>query len=410
MPAVIITIGLMIVFATYWIVALRVGNYLHVMTPMLFFQIPAFYVFEVVNYLIAGSSGSIFAYTYCYATYTAGAVALALGYLTVPEGWVPILIKAPKLRVVGLPYLLLAIAWGLYLPILIRYRQFIGMPREIYIATRTGFGPLFFLSSFAAYLSLILLLFSGNRSRLQKVVFSTVALVLLYLHGSKGQILFFFLILLYFSVFVQQRKFSLGKLLQILGAVSFLVLLMFYSSFSDTTALDLAEDVAGYADYTRNAMLVIDDPDLPPQYGRLTAQESIYSLVPRAVFPDKPDAFGELWLAQRYFPIAFGLKTGAPAFGIGVLYADFGPFAILVYSLEWLVSGMVMKVLVSRLRRRPDAATFFLLLVTLQVPLIPAGADIPFLFYYLCALVVGIFSRDRLWGRPYATGLTFQGG
>lgn len=410
MPIVIITSSLILVLVTYMVVSLRVGNYLNVMTPLLFFQIPAFFVFELLYYLLAGSAGSLFAYTYCYATYAAGAIALAVGYLVVPDIWVPILIKSPKLRVPGLPYVLLVIGGVLYLPILLKYPQYILNPREIYVLTRTGFGPEFFLSTFAIYVGLILLLFSGTRSRLAKLVFSIPALFVLYLHGSKGEFLFFFLILIYFSVFARQKRYSLGRMVQILGAVSCLVLVMFIVNFSTTTALELGEDIAGYSDYTRNAMLVIDDPDLPLQFGRLTAEESLYALVPRVLFPDKPQAFGELWLAKRYFPARYESNAGAPAFGIGVLYADFGPFAIIVYAVTWLVCGMFMKVLVTRLRRRPDAASFFMLLVLLDVPLIPAGTAIPFLFYYFCAIVVGIFSRDRAGSIAYVPALAQQEG
>jgi hypothetical protein len=154
--------------------------------------------------------------------------------------------------------------------------------------------------------------------------------------------------------------------------------------------------MAEYSDYTRNAMIVMDDQDLQPQYGRLTAEASFYSLVPRFLFPDKPADFGALWLARRYFPERFESNTGAPAFGVGTFYADFGVFSILYYGLANLLAGVIMKILVVRLREKPDAGTFALLLTFLEVPLIPAGAAVPLLFYYLCALVIKSLSRDKV--------------
>jgi hypothetical protein len=179
-------------------------------------------------------------------------------------------------------------------------------------------------------------------------------------------------------------------------AISAVIVLLFYLTLSEDVRDDLVEAMSGYSDYTRNAMIVMDDRDLPLQFGRLTMQDSFYSLVPRAVFPDKPRDFGALWLAARYFPERFTLNTGAPAFGIGMLYADFGPFAILYYAGAWMLAGMFIKMLVTRLRARPDAGTFALLLVMFNVPLIPAGAAIPLLFYYICALVIRCLSRDRV--------------
>jgi hypothetical protein len=385
-----------IVVVTYLFFSARVGNYINVLSPILFFQIPAYFALEPLHLYLFGPSGSNFAYFYCYLTYTLEIVALAIGYLAVPARLLRIFLRIPKLVIPGAPYLVLLAGLALYTPILIKYSQYISDPRRIYALTRTGYGLEFFLSSFAIYLALVLLLFSGKRHTPLRFLFMGIASLLLYLHGSKGQVLYFFLILLYFVVFVKQVRFGPARMMTVVAGLVAVIIALFYLTFSPAGRADFLESIAGYSDYTRNAMLVIDDPRLPIQYGRLTFQESAYALVPRTLFPEKPRNFGALWLAQRYFPERYAADTGAPAFGIGVGYADFGYLAFIYYAVTWMVAGMFMKVLVTRLKERPDAGTFVLLLVMLQVPLIPAGAKVPLLAYYMCALGVRCISRDQV--------------
>jgi high-affinity K+ transport system ATPase subunit B len=77
------------------------------------------------------------------------------------------------------------------------------------------------------------------------------------------------------------------------------------------------------------------------------------------------------------------------------LYADFGAFAIVYYCMASLLAGASMKVLVTRLRRRPDAGTFLLLLVFLDVGLIPTGAGgLPLILYYGLAHVANGLARQ----------------
>ncbi len=395
MPQAIIISCLVIVVLTYALFSLRVGNFINVLTPFLLFEIPAHYVLELVDIAVFGRSGSDYAYFYCYATYTLGILATALGYLGMTARPVSVVLTAPTLRVPALPVLLLLVGAGLYAPVLLAYPHLLASPREIYSLTRSGFGIFFFLSSFAVYIGYILFLFSGKHGRVAHLSYFLAACLILYMHGSKGQVLQLFLISLFYFTFVQRKRFGIGKVMLIGPTAALGILGLFYLITPADSAVELISNVAAYSDYTRNSMLVIDDPHLVLQHGQLTAGEMIYSLVPRAVFPDKPTDFGSLWLAEQYFPKRFAANTGAPAFGIGVPYADFGDFAIVYWTLASLLAGATMRLLTSKLRIAPDAGTFALLLVFLNVQLIPAGAAIPLIFYYVCAIGVRIFA-----GRP----------
>jgi len=401
MPQIIIVFCLAVVVLTYVLFSMRVGNFINVLTPFLLFEIPAHYVLELVYIALFGRSGSDYAYFYCYATYTLGIVATAAGYLGMTARPVSLVLAAPTLRVRGLPVFFLLVGAALYAPVLLAYPNLLTSPREIYSLTRTGFGIYFFLSSFAVYVGYILFLFSGARRRSAHMTYFVAACVILYMHGSKGQVLQLFLIALFYYTFVGLKSFGIRKMALIGPAAAIGIVGLFYLTSPVDSALDMVSSIAEYSDYTRNSILVIDDPNLNLQHGQLTVGEMIYSLVPRVLFPDKPSDFGSLWLAEQYFPRRFAENTGAPAFGIGVPYADFGDFAIAYWMLAGLLSGITMRLLTSKLQFAPDAGTFALLLVFLNVQLIPAGAAIPLAFYYLCAILIRIIA-----GRPPAREAT----
>ena len=392
MRVAIILSSLAIVAAVYLILSWRERNYINVLTPFILVNVPAFYLLELVYQAIADVDGSVYAYLFCYSAYALGFIATAVGYLIFPARRLPIMLRLPRLRIPFIAFALLLCGVLLYLPVLIEHPQAILSPREIYTVTRTGFGVQFFLSTFLVYLSFIVLLFSRSVGRLALASFVLIALVVIYLHGSKGQILFFFLIALYYLVFVKGWQVSFGRLLVVGGSSLFGMLLLFYVTLPANMKEDLLAGIASYSDYTRNAALVVDDTQLEPQWGRLTLEAGVLTAVPRAVFPDKPKDFGSFWLAKRYYPEWFEADTGSPAFGIGVQYADFGPLAIVWHAGAQLLIGMLLKLLVTRLRTGPDAGTFVLLLTLLQVQLIPTGSELPLVVYYCVALVANVFT------------------
>jgi O-antigen polymerase len=379
----------------YLALSRRSNNFVNVLTPFLLIGFPAYFIFEFIYLLFFQYSGSRFAYSYIYATYTAGVVVKAIGYLAAPTHPMPLLFKLPRIRLKGIAYVFLALAFALYLPVLIEYSSLLASPREIYALTRTGYGLESFLSTFCIYVGFILLLFSRNRSLTLRIVYFALSSILLYLHGSKGQIFYLLLIWLYFSAFVSQVRFSVKRLV-VLGAMSSVILLgLFYVTSSAAQKIDFLLSIAGYSsEYTRNAMRVIDDSELQPHFGQLTLENTYYAFLPRQIFPDKRKDFGSLWLASKYYPSRFQEDRGAPAFGLGVLYADFGIFSILYYCIGELLSGAVLAILANQLRQRPDAGSFFLFLIFMDVPLIPTGTGFPLLVYYCLAHVVKLFGQS----------------
>jgi hypothetical protein len=377
------------IFVVYVAVSERCGSFVNVLTPFLLLQVPMFFVLEGINVYLLGYTGSRYAYVYLYSTYVVGVVAKSAGFFAAPRSKYSPLIRTPALRLPALPYVLLVMACALYAPVLVAHANLLTSPREIYALTRTGYGIQSFISTFCIYIGFVLLLFEPRGVRLSKIVFMVVALLVLYMHGSKGQVLELCLIWLYFLVFVRQRRFNARALMVLGTGTTILMTGLFYITFPDSLRDDLVESIAGYStEYTRNATLVIDDGTLDPQYGRLALENNFYGFIPRELYPEKRKDFGTFWLASRYFPERFQGERGAPAFGLGVEYADFGVFTIIYYAVVQLFSGAIVRLLVDALKVRPNPGDFVLLLLFLDVALIPTGTGFPLPIYYLIALGV----------------------
>lgn len=384
-------VSLLAVLVAYSFLSWREGNFVNVLFPFVVFQVPAYYIAELVFLLLSVPRGSVFAYAICFGMYATGAVATVVGYMVAPGRWIPLLVTLPKIRIPGVQWLLLGLAYLVYLPILVEFSHLIFTPREIYSATRSGYGIPFFLSTFMAYVALILHLFNSSRRGIFSYLFLFLVTLLVYLHGSKGQLLGIGLILLYFFVFVRDVRVRLGALLGLGGVGGGLMILLFYLTLPTSQKADLIIGISNYSDYTRHGAQVVDDHDLEPQLGRLSFESSFYSMIPRALFPDKPKDFGSFWLARRYYPEWFQAETGAPAFGVGLEYADFKLFALPWYAITHFLLGVLLKIVVSRIRLAGDGGTFILLLGLLGAPLMPTGASTPFLFFYILAHIVGMF-------------------
>src|SRR5271168_5262208 len=145
--------SLVLSIGAYVFVSRREGSYVNILTPSFAISIPAYYLFPLFYNNWFGIDASVYAYIYIYLTlviqnlvfayvYTrrrTPVVRLPFGYSYRNFGW--------------LSFGALAFAALLYLPVLLAFPQYILDPRQIYAETRTGFGPMFYLSSTLAYLS-----------------------------------------------------------------------------------------------------------------------------------------------------------------------------------------------------------------------------------------------------------------
>jgi hypothetical protein len=248
----------------------------------------------------------------------------------------------------------------------------LGTPRAIYQQTRSGEGIYYFTSSFLLTLAFVFFLFAKKKAFLPSTLFLALTASLSLLHGSKGQLLSFVWLWVIFEVYVNRKQFKLWRTI-ITGTVPVVLMGVLFIFLQGAALEDLFFAMARYANYSRVAMMVIDDESLPPQYGMVTLETAIYSRIPRALFPSKPNKFGPFVLTSRYFSAAEWDDIGSPDFGIGLQYYDFGPFAIAYVCLWSILTAFLARGLVNRLKTGPSRANYALLAFLAGVPFIPIG-------------------------------------
>lgn len=379
-------ISFSIVLVSYWAVARRDNSFINFMLPSLLTFLPANYLLQWGYMLLYGQDASNFAYTYCYLTYAAMFSAAAWGYCKGPI--VKVSFQGSCANIGSKAWALMGAAWALYMPVLYEFRDYISNPREIYTRTRTGYGVSFFGSALLLNVAFICYLFQSKKSRVMAGAFVLSALGLAYLHGSKGQLVTYPLEWLIFLVYVRKERVGLLKTAGFALLFASLLGSMFFIFASESSKADLAVSLIEYSDYTRNAMMVIDDHGARPAWGRLTFEDNVYSRMPRVLFPEKPKNFGQFRLAERYYPDWFDADTGSPAFGIGVQYADFGSLSVF-YLIAFSAFGAIM--VNSFVNSEPNSANFLMLLFFCGLGAIPAGD-----YYYFPEHLVVAFLLSKL--------------
>ena len=201
--------------------------------------------------------------------------------------------------------------------------------RGSYMEKRDGNGV--FYAAAVSFLS-ISYFFEGVSSS-RSLVFalrSLVYFVAIYILGSKGFVLQFFIFCL--IIIHRQGQWSVGRGLLISMPAAFVLLLINFVSQRDT--LDFA-GIAEYFNYYPNAAMYYADyfrGALPLFEGKVFLT-SFWEYVPRSLFPDKPYVYGILHVVEIYYP--GGAESGnTPAFYGGVpQFADFGFPGVLLFAL-----------------------------------------------------------------------------
>ena len=398
--------SLAIAIGAYIFVSRREGSYVNIMTPALAINVPAFYLLPWVYNQLFGIEASTFAYVYVYLTLAVENVVFAF------------LFTRRRSRPIRLPFaygygnfgllsiLFISLAALLFVPILLEFREYIFDPRRIYEETRTGFGTGYYLSSAAAFLATILVLFS-NQSRVKKILVVSASAFVLFLHGSKGQVLNLLLLVVLFQIYANHRKLKLLPALMAGLGIALVLIGLFAATMVLGGPMEAVETVSQYSDYIRNAMLVIDS-HLPLEYGRLTWESNVIGLVPRAIMPDKPKDYGAFYLDAEFFPGSMDRDQGVPAFGIGVQYADFGWLAIVYLAVFAALKGWLARIFVDRLAQTRHPADFVMVAFLADIALFPIGVGWPFPETLLVALGLRFLSsvgankvyRERILPRP----------
>jgi hypothetical protein len=177
-----------------------------------------------------------------------------------------------------------------------------------------------------------------------------------------------------FWVYIKDRRIGFARAGSIMLVFAVFTMSTFALFANLTDAAELLTFVEGYSDYTKNAMIVIDDTAREPSWGRLTLEGEIYARIPRFLYPAKPSNFGIFKLAQDYYPAWYRADTGSPDFNIGMQYADFGPMAIIYLCITSTFTGIMTGLVVRSLGRKPSAPRFVLLLFFSGMAIVSFGS------------------------------------
>ena len=390
----IVAIALLLNVIAYCIFSLKTKSWLNILTPQFLLTMPVIFLFEFIHLSYNVENGSDLGYLIVYLIYTLPLLAFVFSYLYVSpiKFFVNIKIDIESSIPVTLGFMIFAVL--LYSPILVQFAGDIFNPRAIYTATRTGFGLGYYGSAILCYIFFILVLFNQKLAVKYKIAALLFSMFFAYLHGSKGQILtIIFIGMMYYIVnsMVRVKFFVIIAIFVLFGAFGASI---FYSMSVGVEPKDLLLIMAGYSDYSRNAVMLIDVNN-HLEFGRIFLEDNFFSRIPRAIYPDKPTDYGSFALALKYFPASFYLNEGVPSFGVGVLYADFGISAVFFSAMGGFLNGIVSRTLMARLRIYKNPADFILLCFMSGIILIPIGAGNLLPEHFILAMLVLFLLKKR---------------
>jgi hypothetical protein len=267
-------------------------------------------------------------------------------------------------------WIVLGLAWLLYMPVLIEFSYLLSDPRRIYELTRTGYGLNTFGSALLSFIAYAIFLMSSRRYGL---LFYVALFGLIYFKGTKGQFFIIASIFVISKVYFEGFKYSLTKSAIYITAFAGLAISIFTINYRGEVE-NIILTMAGYSDYNRNGALVVQDKSFSSYEGKLSFEMLWVPKVPRAIWPNKPKSFGEFRLAEQYFPSWFALDQGAPSFGIGFYFADFGMFSFLVVPVIQLLCGLGLAYCLNKMITAPGIFWFVMSIYLSGGNLLAAGS------------------------------------
>lgn len=278
--------------------------------------------------------------------------------------------------------------------------QWIADPRTGYQLHRTGAGQWYALAITSLSVSIVLAtLYGPNPNR--TLLLTPIYLVLIYILGSKGLVLFF---AEYIVVVLALQHFRhLKPAIIVLGVMA--AGLVINNLFSMTGSFGL-QDLAEYSNGFTNAAMYYQRylaGNMPLLHGDILAS-SFWSLVPRALYPDKPYVYGIMKIVEVFYPGA-AENTSTPAFATINFFADFGWSGVIFDALftpsNWL-TGFLYALVLPRLSRfdpknqEGHSRTLFYAFLLLSAPAFLMFFDFPNNVVLFAAVIIPIDVINRL--------------
>ncbi|BCS55014.1 hypothetical protein [Geobacter sp. SVR] len=374
--------GLIILLA-YAKVSQQIGSYFNLLTPWFVGAFTKNIVVELLYTFRIGGDGTDYSFFLITLGNTVEVLSFLITYYYCKGISVSLFRRVTPLYWRESMILILATIF-LFLPIYLEFGLDVILdPRSVYLQTRTGYGLSYFLSAFLLRVSFVLVMFSLNNNWSKIVTAGLIFSIIGYCTGSKT-VLFSFIVIV-FIYWIKSTQFSLGlKSFVLLLVTAFFLLttaIALLRPSTDTTEISkemFFDILLTYSDYNRNGQVLIDK-EHKPQLGRIFLEDYFVSKIPRVLYPEKPRNFGSIALAEIYFPEWFETDTGAPSFGSGVAYADFGEIFPLWLILCGFIQGYFLKTIERSYNDFSNPYTFVLLLHFCGISLLSAGVG-SFLF------------------------------
>jgi len=267
-------------------------------------------------------------------------------------------------------------------------------PRMGYQYYRTGQGHWYALATSALSVSFVLA-FMARPTAGFLLLNLILYLGLGYLLGSKAVLLSIFAAALVFLWFLRWRH--LGKLMLLGAPLLFgLLVINLYLALGDGFQLG---NIIGYFDYFKNAADYYRgylNNEVELFHGEVILS-SLWTYVPRVLWPDKPTVYGILHINEIFYPGLAGM-TYTPAFGGAVeQHADFGPLGVVVlgfFSPLAILTGLLSYLIFKRPGLRFDRISLATVLLVLVQYAPSFGSFLPGGLYLL--LLLGVLAILRM--------------
>lgn len=375
----------------------KIGSYFNVITPYFVLSFIKNIIVEILYISNFGGEGGLLSFHLVAAGNSLEIVAIVVGFMMFRG-------KDAKVFVgVGSGYkffsiILFVVAIILFLPVYAQFGNSIFLDsRSVYMETRTGYGVNYFFYIFLLKLSFIFSLFWLGRSLFRQILLLVFYGALGVITGSKAAVLIFVVILFVYRYCSQNsKKYGLESFALVMAAgfvVMGLAVVLLKPSQSDVELEDMVSALAVYADYNRNAQVVIDD-NRPLEFGKIIFEDYVISKVPRFLYPDKPKDFGSFSLAAEYFPQWFMEDTGSPSFGVGALYADFGSLFLVWIAISSAIQGWILGYCVYQFNRNKNPYWFVFMLSFAGFSLLTAGVG-SFIFEVFAVMAIIRFTENN---------------
>ncbi len=262
--------------------------------------------------------------------------------------------------------------------------------REAYISYRAGVGPFYMLTQW--FLSFALLYYLWTRRPTGIALYATLFVFgsAVYYLGSKGSVLLILIIGLVYINFIVHRL-PLITYLIAAPAVLVLAVILMRVQGSYSSMVGAVFYFRDYFDTTAQFLSRFDEFGYRFGEGWLS---SLWSYVPRAIYPDKPYEYGTILIHQVLFPGAAEAGHTPGILRWSLSYLDFGVAGVF---LEALIIGVWLKAVYEYYLGNRDSFLAFVLMIHFCIW--PVWQLAPLILVFVWSVFQSVFLRLR-WQKP----------